>query len=291
MEKRFQIITDSSCDLPQRLSDELGLIVQPLHLSMGGKNYSNFLDGRDIGFKEFYDLMREGALATTSAANPEEFMKTIRPVLDAGLDVLLIGFSSGLSTNYQSGCIAADELRAQYPNRKIITIDSLCASLGQGLFVYLAVQRQRAGASLEETEQYLLELRPHLCHWFTVNDLMHLKRGGRVSAAAAVVGTMLQIKPVMHMDNGGRLAPVTKVKGRKAALRALAQKAIDTAIDLPNQTIFICHGDCREDAEFVAACIREKSDFRDVIINYVGPTIGAHTGPGVVSLFFVGTER
>ena len=291
MEKRFQIVTDSSCDLPQALADELGLFVQPLHLSMDGQSYHNYLDGRQIGFEAFYQALRDGSVAETSAPNPDEFMQTMKPALEAGLDVLLIGFSSGLSTTYQSACIAAAELREQYPARKIVTVDSLCASLGQGLFVYLAAQKQRGGATLEETETYLLELRAHLCHWFTVNDLMHLKRGGRISATSAVVGTMLQIKPVMHMDARGHLAPVAKVKGHKAALRALAQKVLDTAIDLPEQTIFICHGDCVADAEFVAACIREKSDFRNCIINYVGPTIGAHTGPGVVSVFFIGTER
>ncbi len=291
MEKMFQIITDSSCDLPQSLADELDLIVQPLHFHMNGIDYNNYLDGREIGFTEFFNTLREGTHATTSAVNPDEFVKVMQPSLAAGLDVIYIGFSSGLSTTYQSGCIAAEELREQYPQRKIICLDSLCASLGQGLFVYLAAQKQQSGATLEETEQYLLELRPHLCHWFTVNDLLHLKRGGRVSAAAAVVGTMLQIKPIMHMDNEGHLAPVAKVKGRKAALRALAQKALDTAIDLPEQTIFICHGDCVEDAQFVADCLREKSSFKEVIINFVGPTIGAHAGPGVVSVFFIGTER
>ncbi|MCQ2419818.1 MAG: DegV family protein [Clostridia bacterium] len=291
MEKMFQIITDSSCDLPQSLANSLDLIVQPLHLHMNGIDYNNYLDGREIGFTEFFDALRSGAHATTSAVNPDEFVRIMQPSLEAGYDVLYIGFSSGLSTTYQSGCIAAEELREQYPQRKIVCIDSLCASLGQGLFVYLAAQKQQSGATLEETEQYLLDLRPRLCHWFTVDDLIHLKRGGRVSAAAAVVGTRLRVKPVVHTDNEGRLAVVAEGEGRKASLRALVQKALDTAVDLPEQTIFICHGDCLEDAQFVADSLREKSSYREVIINSVGPTIGAHTGAGVVALFFVGTER
>ena len=218
-------------------------------------------------------------------------MQTMKPALEAGLDLLLIGFSSGLSTTYQSGCIAAAELREQYPTRKIVTVDSLCASLGQGLFVYLAAQKQRGGATLEETEAYLLELRAHLCHWFTVNDLMHLKKGGRINAATAIVGSVLNIKPVMHMDDEGHLVNVSKAKGRKASLAALAAKVLETGTNLEDQTVFICHGDCLADAEFVADRIRQNTPVKDIIIRSVGPAIGAHTGPGVVSVFFVGTQR
>lgn len=291
MAKNFQIITDSSCDLPQTLADQLDLRVLPLHVTVGQTQYLNYLDGREIGFKEFYDCIRDGAATSTSAVNPDEFAGEMEKALQAGLDVLYVGFSSGLSTTYQSGVIAAEELREKYPARTILTVDSLCASLGQGLFLFLAAKKQQAGASLREVYDYLLELRPHLCHWFTVNDLMYLKRGGRISAATAIAGTVLQIKPVMHMDDEGHLANVSKAKGRKAALTALAAKALDTAVDLPSQTVFICHGDCVEDAEFVARKIREQSPVQDVIINYVGPVIGAHTGPGVVSVFFVGDRR
>ena len=212
-------------------------------------------------------------------------------VLQAGIDILYIGFSSGLSTTYQSGCIAADELREKYPDRKIMTIDSLGASLGEGLYVYLAAKKQQSGATIEETYDYLMQTRPHLCHWFTVNDLMFLKRGGRVDAATALVGTVLQIKPVMHMDDAGTLKNVTKARGRKAALKALAQRLADTATDPADQTVFICHGDCLDDAEYTAEQIRALVPVKDIIINYVGPVIGAHTGPGVISIFFVGTHR
>ena len=274
MEKTFQIVTDSSCDLPQALADELDLAVLPLHVLMGEKTYSNYLDGREIGFKEFYDKLREGERATTSAVNVAEFIAVMEEKLKEGLDILFIGFSSGLSTTYQSGAIA-----------------SLCASLGEGLLLYLAAKKQQSGASMDEVADYVRETIPHLCHWFTVNDLMFLKRGGRVDAATAIVGTVLQIKPVMHTDDAGTLKNVTKARGRKAALKALAQKLADTAIDPASQTVFICHGDCIEDAEYTAEQIRALTPVKDIIINYVGPVIGAHTGPGVISVFFVGTHR
>ena len=238
-----------------------------------------------------FDKLRAGSQGTTSAVNPEEFRAEMEPVLAAGLDVLYVGFSSGLSTTYQSGCIAADDLREKYPERKILTVDSLCASLGQGLYVYLGALQQQAGKSIEEVRDYLEDIKLHLCHWFTVDDLMYLKRGGRISATTAVLGTVMQIKPVMHMDNDGHLANVTKARGRKGSLIALAEKALTTSTDLPSQTMFICHGDCYDDAKFVADYIRERSKVQDIIINYVGPVIGSHTGPGVVSVFFLGTER
>ncbi len=258
---------------------------------MEGTVYRNYLDGREIGFSEFFDKIRQGVVATTSAVNPEAFLQAMEQSLQAGLDVLFIGFSSGLSTTYQSGAIAAEELRGKYPERKIITIDSLCASLGQGLYVYLAAKKQQSGASIDEVAAYLDEIKLHLCHWFTVNDLMYLKRGGRIPASTALLGTMLQIKPVMHMDNNGKLVSVGKARGRKASLDALAQKLHDTAIDPHEQTIFICHGDCRDEAEYVGRKIQEQTGVKEVIINYVGPVIGAHTGPGVISVFFLGTER
>ena len=274
MEKRFQIVTDSSCDLPQALADELDLAVLPLHVLIGEHTYANYLDGREIGFREFYDKLRDGERATTSAVNVSEFTAVMEEKLKAGLDILFIGFSSGLSTTYQSGAIACSELREKYPERKLIAIDSLCASLGEGLLLYLAAKKQQSGATMDEVADYVRETIPHLCHWFTVNDLMFLKRGGRVDAATALVGTVLQIKPVMHTDDAGTLKNVTKARGRKAALKALAQKLADTAINPAEQTVFICHGDCIEDAEYTAEQIRALTPVKDIIINYVGPGIG-----------------
>ena len=212
-------------------------------------------------------------------------------VLQAGIDILYIGFSSGLSTTYQSGCIAAAELREKYPERTILTVDSLCASLGQGLLVHHAVQKKNAGASIEELAQYLEDNKLHLCHWFTVEDLMFLKRGGRVSAATALLGTALQIKPVMHVDNDGHLINVSKARGRKASISALVDRMEKTGIDIASQTVFISHGDCQADAEYAAELMRTRLGVKDILINYVGPVIGSHSGPGTLAIFFLGTER
>ncbi len=287
----YQIFTDSSCDLPQQLADELELEVLPLHVTLDGQTYRNYLDGREIGFHDFFERLRTGSTGSTSAVNVEEFSAAMEPRLQSGTDILFLGFSSGLSATFQSGLIAAQELQPRYPERKIICIDTLCASLGQGLLVYLAAKKRLEGCSIDEVADFVRETIPHLCHWFTVRDLMFLKRGGRVDAATAIVGTMLQIKPVMHMDNAGTLKPVTKARGRRASLRALAEKLAATAIDPASQTVFICHGDCLDDAEYTAEQIRSLTPVHDIIINYVGPVIGAHTGPGVISVFFVGTER
>mgnify|MGYP001080437153 CR=1 FL=1 len=287
----YVLLTDSCCDLSAEMAAKLGVEILPLSLEMGGKSYRNYPDGRDIGFQEFYTRLRAGELATTSAVNVGEFEDKMRALLQTGRDILCLSFSSALSTTYQSSVIAAEELKDEFPDAKILTVDSLCASLGQGLFVYLCAQEQKKGKTIDEVKTFAEETKGRVCHWFTVDDLMYLKRGGRISATTAVLGTVMQIKPVMHMDNDGHLANVTKARGRKGSLIALAEKALTTSTDLPSQTMFICHGDCYDDAKFVADYIRERSKVQDVIINYVGPVIGSHTGPGVVSVFFLGTER
>ena len=292
MEKRFQIVTDSSCDLPQALADELDLAVLPLHVLIGEHTYANYLDGREIGFREFYDKLRDGERATTSAVNVSEFTAVMEEKLKAGLDILFIGFSSGLSTTYQSGAIACGELREKYPERKLIAIDSLCASLGEGLLLYLAAKKQQSGASMDEVADYVRETIPHLCHWFTVNDLMFLKRGGRVDAATALVGTVLQIKPVMHTDSEGRLIPMSKARGTKAALKALVDKVEELGVEPDkNQPLFICHANCPDSVAYVKELLEERFGVTDVRADFIGPVIGAHTGCGTLGLFFVGTQR
>ena len=291
MEKNYVVMTDSSADLNPALEQELGVDIIPLSVTCGDRTCLDYPDEREIKTSEFYGMLRSGANAKTAAANVETFLTAMSRHLEHGKDVLYLGFSSGLSSTYSASEIAAQELRERYPERKVLTVDTLCASMGQGLLVWLTVQELKHGATLEEAAKYAEDNRLHLCHWFTVDDLFFLKRGGRVSAATALVGTVLQIKPVMHMDNDGHLANVTKARGRKGSLIALAEKALTTSTDLPSQTMFICHGDCYDDAKFVADYIRERSKVQDVIINYVGPVIGSHTGPGVESVFFLGTER
>ena len=287
----FLIITDSTCDMPQEMADKLGLAILPIRVSMEDKEYAHYLDGRELGFHEFYEKLRAGVPAKTSAANQEDFLSLMEPALAAGRDVLYIGFSSGLSSTYNVGVMTAAQLAEKYPERKVYTVDSLSASLGQGLLVYHAVQQKLAGRSIDEVRTFVEETRLHLCHWFTVDDLQHLKRGGRVSAAAAAFGTMLNIKPVLHVDDEGHLIPVGKVQGRTTSIKALLKKMQETAIDPAEQVVFISHGDCEKDAEKLAAMVRESIGPKEIILNPIGPVIGAHSGPGTVALFFLGTKR
>jgi DegV family protein with EDD domain len=287
----YIIMTDSCCDMSAELAEELELTVLPLSLQMEGATYRNYLDGREIGFKDFYARIRGGALATTSAVSVGQFEDAMRTILADGKDILCISFSSALSTTYQSATIAADTMREEFPDADIRVVDSLCASLGQGLFVYLCAQQKKAGKTLEEVYAYAEETKGSVCHRFTVDDLNHLKRGGRINAATALFGTMMSIKPVLHVDDQGRLINVGKARGRKASLLALVDRMEETAIDPKNQTVFISHGDCLEDAQFVADEIRRRFGTTDIRINYVGPVIGNHSGPGTMALFFLGSER
>ena len=285
----FVIVTDSSADLPADLVRELGVEVLPLSFTIQGKTYRNYPDGREMAPGAFYQLLRSGGMATTSAVNVADYTAALEPLLQEGKDVLLLVFSSGLSATYQSSVIAVEELREKYHDRKLFTVDTLCASLGQGLLVWHAVEQKRKGASIEAVRDWVEENKLHLCHWFTVDDLHFLKRGGRISAATAVVGSMLSIKPVLHVDDEGHLINVGKARGRAASLTALVDKMEETAIDV--DTVFISHGDCLADAEKVKAMVEERFGTQKVVINHIGPVIGAHAGPGTLALFFLGTQR
>ena len=287
----FVIMTDSCCDLTAQLAEELGVKVLPLSLLIGEETYRNYLDGREIGFKEFYDRVRGGSMPTTSAVSVGDFEDAMRPILAEGKDILCLAFSSALSTTYQSASIAAEGLKEEFPEAKIYAVDSAAASLGQGLLVYLCARQKKAGKTIDEVYAYAEDIKLKVCHWFTVDDLNHLKRGGRVSATTALVGTILSINPILHVDDEGRLISVSKARGRKASLMALVDEMEKTAIDPKEQTIFISHGDCEDDAKIVAEEIRKRFGTETVVINYVGPVIGAHTGAGVIALFFVGTKR
>lgn len=291
MEQNYVILTDSSCDLPAKLAEELGIVVLPLTLTLGGKEYANYLDGREIGFSQFYDRIRQGETATTSAANVEGYRSVMEPILREGKDLLLLVFSSGLSSTYQAALMAVEELSDRYPARTIEAVDTRCASMGQGLLVCLAAKKRKEGASLEEVRAWAEEIRPRLCHWFTVDDLMYLKRGGRLNAATALVGTALGIKPVLHIDDDGHLINVGKARGRRGALAALVDQMARLAVDPEKNPVFISHGDCPEDAKALEKMVRQRLGAKEVVTSYVGPVIGAHTGPGVVALFFLGRER
>lgn len=286
----YTIITDSSCDLPAYLADSMHIRVVPLSIFADGKQYYNFLDGSAIGFEEFYRRLAGGELITTSAMNVAQIKTVMEAELMCGHDVLYLGFSSGLSGTYNAGVQAAKELEGVYPGRRILTVDTLCASLGQGLLVYLCVQQRREGKTLDEVYEYAESTKLRICHWFTVDDLFHLKRGGRVSGVTAVIGSMLNIKPVMHVSDEGKLVNMAKARGRNASIHALFDRLCDTAIEPEHQTYFISHGNCRDDAEKLASMIKDKFGAR-VIINFVGPVIGAHSGQGTLALFFIGNER
>ena len=287
----FIILTDSSCDLPASMAEQMQIEVLPLTLDLEGECYKNYLDGREIGFHDFYERAKTAKSMKTSAVNQQQFMDIFEPLLAAGNDILYLGFSSGLSGTYNASVLAANEMREKYPERKIIAVDTLCASLGQGMFVYLCWLQKQAGKTIEEVAAYAESIVPNLCHWFTVDDLMFLKRGGRVSATTAIVGSALSIKPVMHVDDEGHLIKTGVARGRKASIRALVAEMEKSAINPADQHIFISHGDCEDDANYLANLIREKFGVKDVTINYVGPVIGAHSGPGTLALFFLADKR
>ena len=284
----YVIVTDSGSDLPKYLSEEIGVKAIPLSVLVSGETP---IDDDCVDRKGFYDKMRSGKTATTSAINIERFATEFESILKDGKDVLYLGFSSGLSSTYQAAVAAADDLREQYPDRKILTVDTLCASLGEGLIVSYAARMRDEGKTIEETAAWVEENRLSLVHWFTVDSLVYLKRGGRVSAATALVGGMLNIKPVMHVDNEGHLVKVTTARGRSASIKAMFDKIEETAIEPEKQIYYISHGDCIDDAEQLAAMIRERYGDVKIVIDYVGAVIGAHSGPGTLALFFLGTTR
>ncbi len=286
----YVILTESSCDLSPELAAQADVEVLPLSFTIDGKNYPHYPDARAYPIADFYQRMREGAVAVTAAANVVELTEAMEAHLKEGQDVLFLCFSSGLSSTRDACAMAAEDLRERYPDRKIYTVDTLAASGGQGLLVLLAGRKRKAGASIEEVRDFAEETKLHVGHWFTVDDLVYLKRGGRVSSAAAVVGTMLNIKPVLHVDNEGHLIPMEKVRGRKAAIQALFRHMQETA--LPNQkTVLINHADCLPEAQALAEQIQAAFHPKEVLIADLGPIIGAHTGPGLVTLFFLAEHR
>ena len=283
----FKIVTDSCCDFTEQMYQEYDVACAPLTVLYKGVAYDNFSE--DARLKELYDGIRAGEMPTTSAVNIDGWSRVMKPALEAGKDVMAICFTGALSTTYQSAVIASTELKEEYPDRKIVVIDSLCAALGQGLLVMHACAHRDAGESLEEVAAWVEANKLHVCHEVTVDDLFHLKRGGRISATTALVGTMLNIKPMLVINNEGKLESVAKARGRKAAMETLAKKLGSKCID--KELAIVAHGDCPEDAEMLANIIKEKYGVKKVHIGYVGAVIGAHTGPGVLVAFFMGDKR
>ena len=288
----FEIVTDSSCNLKEEMIDEFGLHVLPLTFMVDGEQRQSYLKGQVTDLQQFYTMMREGKVITTSLPNLADSEALLRGLLEAGRDVLYLGFSSGLSGTYEAISFLCNQLAAEFPERKIFSVDTLAASGGEGLLVWHAVQKAREGLSIEELRDWVEQHKLNLAHWFTVDDLMFLWRGGRVSKTSAWAGTLLNIKPVLHVDDEGHLIPMEKVRGRKKSLNALVDHMEKSAIPpVADQMVFITHGDCLEDAEYVANKVRERFGVRDVVINYVDPVIGAHSGPGTMALFYMAESR
>ncbi|WP_102412918.1 DegV family protein [Beduinella massiliensis] len=289
----YTIITDSCSDLlPAYHKDYEDFLVLPLEFTLDGNTYENVPDC-EISSKQFYDKLRSGSMSTTSQISPERFIEVFRRLLSEGREALYIAFSSGLSGTYNSARIARDTVLEEFPDGKLFVVDSLAASAGQGLLCYHALENRKNGMSLEENAAWVEQNRLHLVHWFTVDDLHFLKRGGRCSPAAAFFGTLVNIKPVLHVDDEGHLIAREKVRGRKSALKALVDHMEKLAVRPAEQTVFISHGDCMEDAKFVAAQITSRlgTPAESIHISDIGPVIGSHSGPGTVALFFLGTDR
>ena len=287
--RNYVIFVDSACDISCDLLNEWGVKYCSLSLAFSGdsREYSD----HEIPAGDFYDKMRAGALPKTSAANMGKFCDAFESIVKDGYDILYLAFSSGLSATCNFAREAAQEIMSQYVGSKITVVDSLCASAGYGLLVKLLVDKKNEGASIDEAANFAENTKLKVCHWFTVDDLKYLKAGGRISATTALLGGMLNIKPVMKMDNNGKLISVSKVRGRKAALKAIADLYAETALDKKDGVVFISHGDCIDDANALADMIKENSGATVQITTYVGPVIGSHSGPGTLALFFLANER
>lgn len=287
----YVIISDSTTDLTNDFVLENKIDIIPLKFYIEEKEYVNYLDSRELDTHAFYDLMREGEVSKTAQLNMVDIEKCFRHHLDLGNDILCIGFSSGLSGTYNAIRLTAESLQDEYKDRKILTIDSLCASLGEGLLVWYANKFKQEGLSLEENYQKTLDLRLRLAHWFTVDDIDTLRRGGRVTNVQAFLAKGLKIKPVLHVDNDGKLIPVYKKIGRKVALKTLVMELAKTIDRSYKQTIMIGHGDTLEEANYVRDLIRQEVEVEDIYINNIGPVIGAHSGPGTIAIFFIADHR
>ncbi len=287
----YVIFSESSMDIPRSVHAGWGVEAIPLLYRFQGDDVE-YADGESgLKAEEFYRRVREGGVAKTSAVNGESYVSLFEPVLSAGRDILYLGFSSGLSVTFSTGRAALEKLKEKYPQRKVFSVDTLAASAGQGLLVYLTALKKKEGASIEEAAAFAEATRLHLCHWFTVDDLVYLRRGGRVSATAAVAGNILGIKPVLHVDNAGFLINMQKARGRRNSLAAMVERYKATALTPSSGHVFISHGDCLSDAETLAAMLKEACGVKVESITQIGPVIGAHSGPGTLALFFVGSER
>ncbi len=288
--RKFAIMTDTASDLPDPYYPEHDVTAVRLGFTMDGVSYEGE-DGNHLDVKEFYKRLRDGSMPTTFQATPDQIEKSMAALAEEGKDILAIAFSSGLSGTCESYMTAAKRVKERFPDRKIAVVDSLCASLGQGLLVDYVVKKAGTGASLEETQAYAESIKLHICHIFTVEDLFHLKRGGRVSTGTAIVGTLLNIKPVLHVDDAGHLIPIGKSMGRKKSISALVDKMAELNIVKDDDPFFISHGDCPEDVDYLISLVKKRFGEREFFVNEIGSVIGTHSGAGTLAIFFMGKHR
>lgn len=286
----FAIVTDTSCDMPAAVAEKMGITAVPLKVTIADKTFDCSLSKLDVGSKSFYDVLRSGVSVKTASPSIDDYERYFRKQLDRGLDVLYIGFSTALSGAFNVGLIAAEELREEYHERKILCVDSLGGSMGLSMLIYHCVKRQHAGATIEEVRDFAENTKGRISYWFTPNDLNFLKRGGRISAAAAAVGSMMNIKPVLKTDETGKLKVVYKARGRKLAIAKLVEQMNEHYYPDGSDTVFITHADCPEDAELLARSIAKNYGISNVMISEIGPALGAHCGPGTLALFYLGKE-
>lgn len=286
----YQIITDSCANLTDGQIESYGVKLLSMKYYIDGKEYDSYIPGVKTDNKEIFRRLREKEKITTSLITRDECDKVIRSTLAEGTDALIIAFSSGLSGSYQNVVNACEDYREEFPERKIIVVDSLCASLGEGLAVHYAASLKEQGKTMDEVAAWLEENKLHICHKFTIDDLFFLKRSGRLSGSGALVGTLLGIKPMLHTANDGKLYVTGKVRGRRASINELIE-SVGTGIDIENQDVFVVHGDCPDEAELIAAEIKRRYNVKSVTINCLDPVIGAHSGPGTLAVFYLGDER
>ena len=287
----YKIYTDSTANLPNDLIEKYNLEVISLNYILDGKEYQSYEKGKETDLVPFYNLLRDKKKITTSCINEEGFINAFKQDLENGYDILYIGFSSGLSATFSCSQNAAKTLSESYPNRKILVIDSLCASLGLGLLVVDACKKMQEGVDIETLYSYVESQKLRVCHLFTVDTLEYLYRGGRVSASKYFVAKLVNIKPTMHVDDNGKLVAYGKVMGRKKSINSLISKMQETIENPSEQTIFISHGDCLEDALYAQEQIKTKLNINSFVINYVDSVIGSHSGPGTLAIFYFAKNR
>jgi DegV family protein with EDD domain len=288
MMRDFVITVNSTVDMPKEWLEERNIKVVPLHYTMDGTTYE---DMNGLSAKEFFAKLREGKMSVTSQVNPDEAREALEPLVKEGKDILHLAFTSVLSGTYNSMRLAAEELREDYPEAKIIVVDTLCACMGEGLLAHYAYEMKRAGKTIEETAQWIEDNKLRVGHQVTVDDLHHLHRGGRVSKASAVVGSMVKIKPILIVNDEGKLVVEAKERGRKKSINTIVNMAIERMGEADKEIAFVTHGDCLEEAEYLAELLKEKAGVKEVLINNIGTVIGSHTGPGVLAVFHMGNKR